>query len=111
MLFHFVADVFVSGVSGDAGILVGPADRQPLELVTLVIKCRESNLVWDVSYGHRERHPFIPGKGRKKYLAIQFFATLFIPFDTCSWVESRASDCCSCQRSNAVVSTRENGNA
>ena len=60
MSFHFIADVFVAGVGGDAGILLGPVVRQPLELVSLVIKCRESDLVGDVAYGHRERHPFIP---------------------------------------------------
>ena len=62
MLFHFIADVFVAGMGRDTGIFLGPIVRQPLELVTLVIECRESDLVGDVAYGHRERHPFIPAE-------------------------------------------------
>ena len=58
---HFVADVLVAGMGGQAGILLGP-DARELEELLLVIKCLESNLVRDVAYGHRERHPLVPGR-------------------------------------------------
>ena len=71
--FHFVTDVFVPGVGGQAGIFLCPVVRQSLEILSLVIKCLESNLVWDVANGYGERHPFIPERKKIFVSALSCF--------------------------------------